>query len=178
MSSNSRCVSCACAPLRWLTGGRHLSGGRCGCHFASAKCLAPRNPREPSRMLSASAVGKQQGGFVAEIEASADFEASKKRSSPCFGPGSSEARCERCSRAARSLMIACRDGLRLRPKPDTVQHHMWQRTVLNGGFGQRSARRIHHPPRATRLRCRLGLAPSDNGDTDSHLRVCAPKPDA
>jgi hypothetical protein len=91
--------------------------------------------------------------------------ASRKRSSPCFGPGSSEARCERCSRAAQSLVIAYRDRLRLRPTPDTVQGRTWQRTVLSEGFGLRLTQRWHHPPRAFRLRCRLGLAPPDNGDS-------------
>ena len=36
----------------------------------------------------------QQGGFVAAIEASAPFNASKKRRLPSFGSGSGEARCD------------------------------------------------------------------------------------
>jgi hypothetical protein len=76
------------------------------------------NSGEPSRVPSASAAGSQRGGFVAEIVASAPIEASRKRSFPCFGPGSNEARCERCSRAVLSLVTACPDGSRLRPTPD------------------------------------------------------------
>ena len=53
-----------------------------------------RSPREPSRLPSASALSIQQGGFVAAIEASAPFNASRKRPFPSFGSGPGEARCD------------------------------------------------------------------------------------
>jgi hypothetical protein len=52
------------------------------------------SPKEPQRLLCASAMSIQKGSFVAAIEASAPISASRKRPFPSFGSGSGEARCD------------------------------------------------------------------------------------
>jgi hypothetical protein len=127
MSSYSRCVSCACGPLRWLTGGRHPSGdGACAPPLRRGESLI-LSPWEPSRVLTASAVSLQQGGFGVASPVSAGPNAPRKHPFPGFGPGSGEARCDDV-RTAPSLVTAHRVVPRLRPKLDTPQRHLRQRT--------------------------------------------------
>jgi len=48
----------------------------------------------------------------------------------------------------------------------------WWRTVSSRGFGPRSTRRWHQPPRAIRLRCRLGFPRPTTETRHARLRVC------
>ena len=97
-----------------------------------------RSPREPSRVLTASAVSLQQGSFGAELVASAAFDASRKHPFPGFGPGSGEARC---------------DGVRIRAVT-------CGRAPCRAGASAKARHIASINASGIRLRCRLGLVPS------------------
>jgi hypothetical protein len=92
-----------------------------------------QSPREPQRLLCASAMSIQQGSFVAAIEASAPISASRKRQFPSFGSGSGEARCNDAS--VYTVIRDCVPCL-------TAASANVGRNVPDRGFGQRRTQRV------------------------------------
>jgi hypothetical protein len=141
----------------------HLGGKQGGGIFredgASANSLRrvdsnTLSPREPQRLFNASALSIQKGGFVATIEASAPFNAPKKRQFPSFGSGPGEARCD----DVRVCTVTC-DCVRCQTEASANVRH-------NANTSASS----------TPASLPTGLALSTTKTRLSHPRVTEPKP--